>query len=45
MIPNTYFPKLFLILEEMDLGEVGWDDVDRIDLAQVRNSVLNFRVP
>jgi hypothetical protein len=36
----------------MDLGEVGWDDVDWIDLAQDRNmwralvnSVLSLRVP
>jgi hypothetical protein len=36
----------------MDLGEVGWADVDRITLAQDRdrwralvNSVLNLRVP
>jgi hypothetical protein len=36
----------------MDLGEVGWDDVDWIGLAQDRNrwralvnSVLNLRVP
>jgi hypothetical protein len=36
----------------MDLGEVGWGDVDWIDLAQDRNrwkalvnSVLNLRVP
>jgi hypothetical protein len=36
----------------MDLGEVGWCDVDWIDLAQDRNrcralvnSVLNLRVP
>jgi hypothetical protein len=36
----------------MDLGEVGWRDVDRIGLAQDRNrwkalvnSVLNLRVP
>jgi hypothetical protein len=36
----------------MDLGEVGWDDVDWIDLAQDRNRwralvnmVLNLRVP
>jgi hypothetical protein len=29
----------------MDLGEVGWVDVDWIDLAQDRNSVLNLRVP
>jgi hypothetical protein len=36
----------------MDLGEVGWDDVDWIGLAEVRNrwralvnSVLNLRVP
>jgi hypothetical protein len=36
----------------MDLGEVGWGDVDWIDLAKDRNrwralvnSVLNFRVP
>jgi hypothetical protein len=36
----------------MDLGEVGWSDVDWIGLAQDRNrwgalvnSVLNFRVP
>jgi hypothetical protein len=36
----------------MDVGEVGWGDVDWIDLAQDRNrwravvnSVLNLRVP
>jgi hypothetical protein len=36
----------------MDLGEVGWGDVDWIDLAQdsnrwraLGNSVLNLRVP
>jgi hypothetical protein len=36
----------------MDLGEVGWDDVDWIDLAQDRNrwralvnSVLKLQVP
>jgi hypothetical protein len=36
----------------MDLGEVGWGDVDWIGLAKVRkrwralvNSVLNLRVP
>jgi hypothetical protein len=36
----------------MDLGEVGWDDMDWIGLAQDRNrwralvnSVLNLRVP
>jgi hypothetical protein len=36
----------------MDLGEVGWGDVDRIDLAHDRNrwralvnSVLNLQVP
>jgi hypothetical protein len=36
----------------MDLGEMGWVDVDRIGLAQDRNrwralvnSVLNLRVP
>jgi hypothetical protein len=36
----------------MDLGEVGWGDVDWISLVQDRNwwralvnSVLNFRVP
>jgi hypothetical protein len=36
----------------MDLGEVGWGDVDWIGLAQDRyryravvNSVLNLRVP
>jgi hypothetical protein len=36
----------------MDLGEVGWSDVDWIDLSQDRdrwralaNSVLNLRVP
>jgi hypothetical protein len=36
----------------MDLGEVGWSDMDWIDLAQDRNrwralvnSVLNLRVP
>jgi hypothetical protein len=37
---------------KMDLGEVGWGDVDWIDLAKDRNrwrafvnSVLNLRVP
>jgi hypothetical protein len=37
---------------KMDLGEVGWSDVDWIGLAQGRNrwralvnSVLNLRVP
>jgi hypothetical protein len=37
---------------KMDLGEVGWSDVDLIGLAQDRNrwgalvnSVLNLRVP
>jgi hypothetical protein len=29
----------------MDLGEVGWGDVDWIGLAKDRNSVLNPRVP
>jgi hypothetical protein len=36
----------------MDLGEVGWGDVDWIDVTQDRNrgralvnSVLNLRVP
>jgi hypothetical protein len=36
----------------MDLGEMGWGDVDWIGLAQIRNrwtslvnSVLNLRVP
>jgi hypothetical protein len=36
----------------MDLGEIGWDDVDCIGLAQDRdrrralvNSVMNLRVP
>jgi hypothetical protein len=36
----------------MDLGEVGWGDMDRIGLAQdsnrwraLMNSVLNLRVP
>jgi hypothetical protein len=37
---------------EMDLREVGWDDIDWIDLAQNRdqwralvNMILNLRVP
>jgi hypothetical protein len=37
---------------KMDLGEVGWDGVDWIDLAQDRdrwrayvNTVMNLRVP
>jgi hypothetical protein len=37
---------------KMDLGEVGWGDVDWIDLAQDRdrwrtvvNAVMNIRVP
>jgi hypothetical protein len=36
----------------MDLREIGWDDVDWIDLAQDRNqcralvnTVINLRVP
>jgi hypothetical protein len=36
----------------MDLREIGWDGVDRIDVAQGRdqwralvNTVLNLRVP
>jgi hypothetical protein len=36
----------------MDLGEIGWDGVDRINVAQDRNqwralvnTVLNLRVP
>jgi hypothetical protein len=29
----------------MDLGEVGWGDVDWIGLAKDMNSVLNLRVP
>jgi hypothetical protein len=37
---------------EVDLGEIGWDDMDWIDLAQDRgqwrafvNRVMNLRVP
>jgi hypothetical protein len=37
---------------KMDLGEIGWDRVDWIDMAQERdqwralvNTVLNLRVP
>jgi hypothetical protein len=37
---------------KMDLGEVGWDDMDWIDLVQDRdrwralvNAVMNLRVP
>jgi hypothetical protein len=37
---------------EMDLREIGWDGMDRIDMAQDRdqwralmNTVMNFRVP
>jgi hypothetical protein len=37
---------------KMDLREIGWDGMDRIDLAQVRdqrraigNTVMNLRVP
>jgi hypothetical protein len=37
---------------KMDLGEIGWDGVDWIDMAQGRdqwravvNTVLNLRVP
>jgi hypothetical protein len=37
---------------KMDLGEIGWDDRDWIDLAQDRvqwralvNTVMNLRVP
>jgi hypothetical protein len=43
---------LVLCLENLDLGEVGWGDVDWIDLAQDRSrwralvsAILNFRVP
>jgi hypothetical protein len=37
---------------KMDLGEIGWDDVDWIDLAEDRdrwralvNTLINLRVP
>jgi hypothetical protein len=37
---------------KMDIREIGWDDMDRIDLAQNRdqwralvNTVMNLRVP
>jgi hypothetical protein len=37
---------------KMDLGEIGWDGMDRIDLAQDRdqywallNTIMNLRVP
>jgi hypothetical protein len=33
---------------KMDLREIGWDDVDWVDLAQDRalvNTVMNLRVP
>jgi hypothetical protein len=37
---------------KIDLREIGWDDVDRIDLAEDRNpwsalvnTVMNLRVP
>jgi hypothetical protein len=37
---------------KLDLGEMGWDDVDWVDLAQDRdhwralvNTVMNLRVP
>jgi hypothetical protein len=37
---------------KMDLGEIGWDGIDLIDLAEDRdqlrvlvNTVMNFRVP
>jgi hypothetical protein len=40
------------ILAAMDLREIGWDDVDWIDLAQdgdqwrsLVNTVMNLRVP
>jgi hypothetical protein len=55
---SKYFGVLInkiLILDiniRMDLGDVEWDDVDWIDLAQDRNrwralvnSVMNLRVP
>jgi hypothetical protein len=36
----------------MDLREIGWDDMDRIDVAQDRdqwralvNTVMNLRIP
>jgi hypothetical protein len=45
-------PRLRWVNIRMDLGEVGWGDVDWIGLANDRNkwravvnSVLNFRVP
>jgi hypothetical protein len=45
-------PRCRLVDIRMDLGEVGWGDVDWIGLAQDRNiwkalvnSVLNLRVP
>jgi hypothetical protein len=53
-VGNTGCGKItpFFILIYMDLGEVGWGDVDWIGLAKDRNrwralvySVLNLRVP
>jgi hypothetical protein len=45
-------PRHWWVDIRMDLGEVGWGDVDWIDLAQDRNRwralvnlVLNLRVP
>jgi hypothetical protein len=44
--------RMWVDIIRMDLGEVGWGDVDWIGLAQdmnrrraLVNSVLNFRVP
>jgi hypothetical protein len=30
---------------KMDLREIGWGGMDWIDLAQDRNTAMNFRVP
>jgi hypothetical protein len=49
---NRLFWSTVNVSGRMDLGEVGWDDVDWIGLVQDRNtwrilvkSVLNLRVP
>jgi hypothetical protein len=45
-------PRCRWVDKKMDLGEVGWGDVDRIGLAQDRdrwralvNAVMNLQVP
>jgi hypothetical protein len=49
---HGHHPRRWVHNIKMDLGEIGWDGVDWIDMAQDRdqwkalmNTVLNLRVP